>query len=57
VYSKNLKNLFFKKPNELELSLKHLLIGVNQVCSNKSPWFKIGPAVGQGGALYTGERL
>jgi hypothetical protein len=38
-------------------SLKHLLMGVYQVFSNKSPWVKIGPAGGQGGALYTGERL
>jgi hypothetical protein len=36
-------------------SMKHLLMGVYQVCSNKSPWVKIGPA--GGGALYTGERL
>jgi hypothetical protein len=32
-------------------SMKHLLMGVYQVCSNKSPWVKIGP-----GGLYTGER-
>jgi hypothetical protein len=24
--------------------IKHLLDGVYQVCSNKSPWVKIGPA-------------
>jgi hypothetical protein len=29
-------------------SMKHLLMGVYQVCSNKSPWVKIGP----GGAIY-----
>jgi hypothetical protein len=31
-------------------------MGVYQVCSNKSPWVKIGPARG-GGGLYTGQRL
>jgi hypothetical protein len=24
--------------------MKHLIMGVYQVCSNKSPWVKIGPA-------------
>jgi hypothetical protein len=28
--------------------MKHLLMGIYQVCSNKSPWVKIGPA-GEGG--------
>jgi hypothetical protein len=28
--------------------MKHLM-GVYQVCSNKSPWVKIGPAGGRGG--------
>jgi hypothetical protein len=28
--------------------MKHLLMGVYQVCSNKSPWVKIGPARGRG---------
>jgi hypothetical protein len=32
--------------------MKHLLMGVYQVCSNKSPWIKIDRA----GGLYTGER-
>jgi hypothetical protein len=26
--------------------MKHFLIGVYQVCSNKSPWVKIGPVLG-----------
>jgi hypothetical protein len=26
--------------------MKHLQMGVYQVCSNKSPWVKIGPAPG-----------
>jgi hypothetical protein len=26
--------------------MKHLLMGVYQVCSNKGPWVKIGPALG-----------
>jgi hypothetical protein len=30
--------------------MKHLLMGVYQVCSNKSPWVKIGPARGRGEA-------
>jgi hypothetical protein len=29
-------------------SMKHLLMGVHQVCSNKSPLVKIGPARGWG---------
>jgi hypothetical protein len=30
--------------------MKHLLMGVYQVFSNKSPWVKIGPARGRGEA-------
>jgi hypothetical protein len=39
-------------------SMKHLLMGVDQFCSNKSPWVKIGPDEGgwAGEGLYTGER-
>jgi hypothetical protein len=37
-------------------SMKHLLMGVYQVCANKSPWVKIGPATFGGWGLYTGER-
>jgi hypothetical protein len=33
-------------------SMKHLLMGVYQVCSNKSPWVKIGPARGVEGEAY-----
>jgi hypothetical protein len=40
VYSKNLKNLLLKTPKIF--IMKHLLMGVYQVCSNKSPWVKIG---------------
>jgi hypothetical protein len=30
--------------------MKHLLMSAYQVCSNKSPWTKIGPARGWGEA-------
>jgi hypothetical protein len=42
-------NIFFLK-NQREkakiFSMKHLLVGVYQVCSNKSPGVKIGPSPG-----------
>jgi hypothetical protein len=31
--------------------MKHLLVGVYQVCSNKNPGVKIGPARGGGGVI------
>jgi hypothetical protein len=40
--------------------MKHLLMGVYQVCANKSPWVKIGPATlwgGGGGAYIQGSDL
>jgi hypothetical protein len=44
------KKSSFKKPKELELrylfGVKHLLVSVYQVCSNKSPGVKIGPTQG-----------
>jgi hypothetical protein len=41
--------------------MKHLLVSVYKVCSNKSPWVKLalqrwGGGVGLWGGLYTGER-
>jgi hypothetical protein len=44
------------------ISMKHLLMGVYQVCANKSPWVKLDlqrwgrGRWGLGGGLYTGER-
>jgi hypothetical protein len=35
--------------------MKHLLMGVYQVCSNKSPWVKIGPARGGGGYIQVSD--
>jgi thiamine monophosphate kinase len=32
--------------------MKHLLMGVYQVCANKSPWVKIGPATLGWGVAY-----
>jgi hypothetical protein len=40
VYSKNLR------ARAKIFSMKHLLMGVYQVCSNNGPWVKIGPAPG-----------
>jgi hypothetical protein len=38
-------------------SMKHLLMGVYQVCANKSPWVKLAlQRWGVVGGLYTGER-
>jgi hypothetical protein len=37
-------------------SMKYVLMDVYQVCANKSPWVKIGPATFGWGGLYTGER-
>jgi hypothetical protein len=37
--------------------MKHLLIGVYQVCANKSPWVKLALQRWGLGGLYTGERL
>jgi hypothetical protein len=33
-------------------SMKHLLMGVYQICLNKSPWVKIGPAGGGGVIVF-----
>jgi hypothetical protein len=51
VYSENLKKLLKKKPQRARvkiLSMKHHRESVYQVCSNKSPGVKIGPARGRG---------
>jgi hypothetical protein len=45
---KNFKYLLLKnqRGRALIFGMKHLLVSVYQVCSNKSPWAKIGPALG-----------
>jgi hypothetical protein len=37
---------YFKNLLLINKTQKHLLLSVYQVCSNKSPWVKIGPAPG-----------
>jgi hypothetical protein len=36
--------------------MKHLFMGVYQVCANKSPWVKLALQCWGLGGLYTGER-
>jgi hypothetical protein len=45
VYSKNFKKNLLTARAKIFI-MKHLQMGVYQVCSNKSSWVKIGPAPG-----------